>query len=321
MKKIIIILTSFVLLLPHAAQANYAQRKDVQKFIDQMVDKHNFDRIVLNQWMAKAKKLDGVLESIARPAEKTLTWERYRPIFLKEKRIKLGKEFMQKNSALLERAEKETGVSKSIITAIIGVETYYGRHKGKTSVFDSLVTLGFDYPPRAKFFRSELEQFLLLAREVDIDVSSIKGSYAGAMGMPQFISSSYRAYAVDFDGDGKRDLWDSKADVIGSVANYFKKHGWQRGGDVVHRARVKHDLKDATRNKLEPHTSIADFRHQGVVINKAFADDVKATLVTLEGKEGTEHWMGLKNFYVITRYNHSALYAMAVYQLSQELEK
>ena len=321
MKKIIIILTGFVLLLPLIAQANYAQRKDVQEFINQMVDKHNFDRTVLNQWMAKANKLDGVLESIARPAEKTLTWERYRPIFLKEKRIKLGKEFMQKNRALLERAEKETGVSKSIITAMIGVETYYGRHKGKTSVFDSLVTLGFDYPPRAKFFRSELEHFLLLAREVDIDVSSIKGSYAGAMGMPQFISSSYRAYAIDFDGDGKRDLWDSRADVIGSVANYFKKHGWQRGGDVVHRARVKQTPKETTRTKLKPHTSIADFRHQGVVIGKAFADDVKATLVTLEGKKGVEHWIGLKNFYVITRYNHSALYAMAVYQLSLELEK
>ena len=321
MKKIIIILTGFILLLPLAAQANYAQRKDVQEFINQMVEKHNFDRTVLSQWMAKANKLDGVLESIARPAEKTLTWERYRPIFLKKKRIKLGKEFMQKNRVLLERAEKETGVPKNIITAIIGVETYYGRHKGKTSVFDSLVTLGFDYPPRAKFFRSELEHFLLLAREVDIDVSSIKGSYAGAMGMPQFISSSYRAYAVDFDGDGKRDLWDSKADVIGSVANYFKKHGWQRGGDVVHRARLKQAPKEATRTKLKPHTSIADFRHQGVVISKAFADDVKATLVTLEGNEGVEHWIGLKNFYVITRYNHSALYAMAVYQLSLELEK
>lgn len=320
MKKIII-LTVLGLLLPLSAQANYAQRKDVQAFIDKMVKDHDFDRAVLNQWVAKAKRLDGVLESIAKPAEKTLTWKQYRPIFLKQKRIDQGKEFMQENRALLERAEKETGVSKNIIAAIIGVETYYGRHKGKTSVFDSLMTLGFDYPPRSKFFRSELEHFLLLAREVGIEVSSIKGSYAGAMGMPQFISSSYRAYAVDFDGDGKRDLWNSNADVVGSVANYFKKHGWQRGGDVVQRARVKQNPEDATRNKLKPHTSIADFRHQGVVTDKAYADDVMATLVTLQGNDGTEHWLGLKNFYVITRYNHSALYAMAVYQLSQELEK
>ena len=321
MKKIIIIFAGFVLLLPLVAQASYVQRKDVQTFIDMMVDKHDFDRTVLNQWVAKAKRLDGVLESIARPAEKTLTWKQYRPIFLKKKRIELGKKFMRDNSALLERAEKETGVSKNIIAAIIGVETYYGRHKGKTIVFDSLMTLGFDYPPRSKFFRSELEHFLLLAREVDIDVSSIKGSYAGAMGMPQFISSSYRAYAIDFDGDGKRDLWNSTSDVIGSVANYFKKHGWQRGGDVVQRASVKDNPEDATRTKLKPHTSIADFRHQGVITKKAYADDVMATLVTLEGDDGIEHWLGLKNFYVITRYNHSALYAMAVYQLSLELEK
>ena len=321
MKKISKIVMTLIMLLPMAAQANYAQRKDVQKFIDKMVKQHDFDRAVLNQWVAKANRLDGVLEAIAKPAEKTLTWKQYRPIFLKQKRIKLGKEFMQKNAALLERAEKETGVSKSIITAIIGVETYYGRHKGKTAVFDSLMTLGFDYPPRSKFFRSELEHFLLLAREVDIDISSIKGSYAGAMGMPQFISSSYRAYAVDFDGDGKRNLWDNTADVIGSVANYFKKHGWRRGGDVVQRARVKQKPEDATRNKLKPHTSIGDFRHQGVFTDKAFADDVMATLVTLEGVDGTEYWFGLENFYVITRYNHSALYAMAVYQLSQELEK
>ncbi|MCW8923861.1 MAG: lytic murein transglycosylase B [Gammaproteobacteria bacterium] len=321
MRKISKILITLTLLSPMVAQANYAQRKDVQEFIDKMVKEHDFDRAVLNQWIAKAKRLDGVLEAIKKPAEKTLTWKQYRPIFLKQKRIKLGKEFMKKNAALLERAEKETGVSKNVITAIIGVETYYGRHKGKTAVFDSLMTLGFDYPPRSKFFRSELEHFLLLAREVDIDISSIKGSYAGAMGMPQFISSSYRAYAVDFDGDGKRNLWDSTADVIGSVANYFKKHGWRRGGDVVHRARVKQKPENATRNKLKPHTSIGEFRQQGIVTDKAYADDVMVTLVTLEGDDGTEYWFGLENFYVITRYNHSALYAMAVYQLSQELEK
>lgn len=310
-----------ILSLPMLAQANYAQREDVQAFIDKMVDKHDFDRKVLNQWFTEAKKLDGVLESIAKPAERTLTWKQYRPIFLKEKRIKLGKEFMREHHALLERAEKQTGVPKTIITAIIGVETYYGRYKGKIAVFDSLTTLGFDYPPRSRFFKSELEQFLLLVREVNMEASTIRGSYAGAMGVPQFISSSYRTYAIDFDDDGKRDLWNSTADVIGSVANYFKVHGWRRGGDVIHSARVKQRPEDATRKKLKPHTSIGKFRQQGVVTDKAYADDVKATLLTLEGKAGTEYWFGLKNFYVITRYNHSALYAMAVYQLSQELEK
>ena len=305
--------------LPATASANYAQRDDVKDFISKMAKNHNFDRGVLEQWFSKAKKLDGVLESISKPAEKTLSWRQYRPIFVKKKRIEMGLDFMKEHRDLLTRAEKETGVPVHVIAAIIGVETYYGRHSGRTAVFDSLVTLGFDYPPRSKFFRSELEQFLLLAREENIDVTTIPGSYAGAMGMPQFISSSYRRYAVDFDGDGKRDLWNSTADVIGSVANYFKVHGWQRGGDVVQRAKVSHRPEDATRKKLKPHTSIGDFRKQGVITEKPYADDVMATLITLEGKNGTEYWLGLKNFYVITRYNHSALYAMAVYDLSREL--
>lgn len=308
------------LMLPATVNASYAQRDDVKDFINNMIKKHHFDRKVLEQWFSKARRLDGVLELISKPAEKTLSWKRYRHIFIKQKRIKMGKEFMKKHHDLLVRAEKETGVPANIIAAIIGVETYYGRHAGKTSVFDSLTTLGFDYPPRSSFFKSELEQFLLLAREENIDVSSIRGSYAGAMGMPQFISSSYRRYAVDFDGDGKRDLWNNVADVIGSVANYFKAHGWQRGGDVIQRAKVSSRPGDATRKKLKPHTSIAEFRKQGVITDKPYADDVMATLITLEGRNGTEYWFGLKNFYVITRYNHSALYAMAVYELSQKLD-
>ena len=315
--KIIKTLSIFLLMMlfaaPASAEADYAQRQDVREFINEMIKKHQFDRALLTEWFSKANKLDGVLEAIAKPAEKVLSWKEYRPIFLGKNRIQRGREFMQKHHELLERAEKETGVPKYIITAIIGVETYYGKHRGKTAVFDSLTTLGFDYPPRSRFFRSELEQFLLLAREEDIDVTSIRGSYAGAMGMPQFISSSYRRYAVDFDGDGKRDLWNSTADTIGSVANYFKVHGWQRGGDV------SKPLENPSRTALKPHTTIGDFRRQGVVADKAFADDVMATLITLEGENGTEHWLGLKNFYVITRYNHSALYAMAVHQLSQEL--
>lgn len=248
------------LALPATVKANYAQRDDVKEFINKMIKKHHFDRNDLEQWFSEAKKLDRVIELISKPAEKILSWKQYRPIFIRQKRIRMGREFMKKHHDLLARAEKETGVPAHIIAAIIGVETYYGRRRGKTSVFDSLTTLGFDYPPRSRFFKNELEQFLLLAREEDIDVSTIRGSYAGAMGMPQFISSSYRRYAVDFDGDGKRDLWNSEADVIGSVANYFKVHGWQRGGDVIQRARVSHRPKDATREKLKPHTSIGDFR-------------------------------------------------------------
>ena len=315
--------TSFIALLfvfvSLNVQADYSQRSDVQQFIDEMVERHNFDRNDLELKFELAEKLDGVLEAIAKPAEKVLTWREYRPIFVTSKRIRRGNEFLRLHRELLKRAEKEYGVPAEIITAIIGVETYYGRLSGKTQVFDSLVTLGFDYPPRSRFFLSELEQFLLLTREEDIDVSVIRGSYAGAMGMPQFISSSYREYAVDFDGDGKRDLWNSTADVIGSVANYFKVHGWKSGGKVVVPARVNGQIEE-TRNKLKPHTSIVDLAKKGVVPKVAVDNDAKATVITLEGKRGKEYWLGLDNFYVITRYNHSALYAMAVYQLSQKFD-
>jgi len=300
-------------------QADYSQRSDVQQFIDEMVEKHGFDRNDLELKFALAKKLDGVLEAIAKPAEKVLTWREYRPIFVTSKRIRRGNDFLQQHHETLKRAEKEFGVPAEIITAIIGVETYYGRLSGKTEVFDSLVTLGFDYPPRSRFFLSELEQFLLLAREENVDVSVIRGSYAGAMGMPQFISSSYRQYAIDFDGDGKRDLWNSTADVIGSVANYFKVHGWKSGGQVVVPARVKGQIEE-TRNKLKPHTDISELAKKGVFPEVAVDNDAKATVITLKGKRGKEYWLGLDNFYVITRYNHSALYAMAVYQLSQKFD-
>ena len=309
----------FVMLISLNVQADYSQRSDVQQFIDEMVEKHGFNRDELMSQLASAKKLDGVLEAIAKPAEKVLTWKEYRPIFVTSKRIRGGNKFLKQHHETLQRAEKEYGVPAEIITAIIGVETYYGRLSGKTKVFDSLVTLGFDYPPRSPFFLSELEQFLLLTREENVDVRNVRGSYAGAMGMPQFISSSYRHYAVDFDGDGKRDLWNNTADVIGSVANYFDVHGWKTGGQVVIPARINGSIEE-TRNKLKPHTRIADLVAEGVIPNTAVGDDEKATVITLKGKKGKEYWLGLDNFYVITRYNHSALYAMAVYQLSLEFD-
>ena len=309
----------FVMFASLPLYADYSQRDDVQQFIDEMVEKHGFTRAELTAKFATAKKLEGVLEAIAKPAEKVLTWEDYRPIFVTQKRISRGNDFLKEHQQTLRRAEKEFGVPVEIITAIIGVETYYGRLSGKTQVFDSLVTLGFDYPPRSRFFRSELEQFLLLTREEGVDVKDIRGSYAGAMGMPQFISSSYRHYAIDFDGDGKRDLWNNTADAIGSVANYFKVHGWKSGEQVVVPARVNGQIEE-TRNKLKPHTLVSELTRSGVYPLTNVGDHVKATVVTLNGKKGKEYWLGLDNFYVITRYNHSALYAMAVYQLSQEFD-
>jgi len=306
------------------AQVNYAQRADVKEFINEMVEQHDFDRAYLENKFASAKRLDNVLESIAKPAEKELTWKQYRPIFVTEKRTKKGKKFIKEHQATLQRAEKKYGVPVEIIAAIIGVESYYGKHTGRYTVFDSLTTLAFDYPKRSKFFRSELKQFLLLSKEEHIDVDEMTGSYAGAMGMPQFISSSYRRYAVDFDGDDKRDLWHSIDDVIGSVANYFSVHGWDAGTTVTHPVTVTDKSIVRKRNTLKPYATISQFKRQGVKIDSLVDDRLDdkqlASLLKFEGKRGEEYWLGLKNFYVITRYNHSELYAMAVYQLSEKLK-
>lgn len=302
-----------------SAQQNYAQREDVKIFIDEMVEQHGFDRAYLEDKFASAKRLDNVLESIAKPAEKELNWGQYRPIFVTNKRTNKGKKFIKQHRATLERAEQEYGVPVEIIAAIIGVETYYGKHTGKYTVFDSLTTLGFDYPKRSKFFKSELKQFLLLSKEEDIDIETMTGSYAGAMGMPQFISSSYRNYAVDFDGDGKRDLWNSTEDVIGSVANYFSEHGWVKGADVTYRVNVTDKSVLQKENKLKPYVSVDQLKKRGVKIDEELDGNEMVTLLKLEGKAGNEYWIGLKNFYVITRYNHNEMYAMAVFQLSERL--
>lgn len=329
LKKFLVI-GSLVLLvtgsMPATVYANYGQRADVKQFINEMVYKHGFDRTYLEAQFAAAERLDNVLESIAKPAEKVLTWKQYRPIFVTSKRSEKGKKFIAEYDAVLQRAEKEYGVPVEIIAAIIGVESYYGKHTGKYTVFDSLTTLGFDYPPRSAFFKSELKQFLLLSKEENISIEKMTGSYAGAMGMPQFISSSYRNYAVDFDGDGKRDLWNSIADVIGSVANYFSQHGWQAGAAVVHPVTVKNKSIVKEENSLKPYSTFKQLKSQGVALkklpeNQGIGDTEEVTLLKLKGKEGDEYWLGLNNFYVITRYNHSVLYAMAVYQLSEELKR
>jgi len=303
------------------APVNYAQRPDVKNFIDEMVTEHGFDRVDLEKQFASAKRLDNVLESIAKPAEKELNWKQYRPIFVTTNRSNKGKEFIEQHRAVLERAEKKYGVPLEIIAAIIGVETYYGKHTGNYTVFDSLTTLGFDYPPRSQFFKSELKQFLLLSKEEHIDIDKMTGSYAGAMGVPQFISSSYRRYAVDFDGDGKRDLWNSIDDVIGSVANYFSEHGWQKGMQVTHPVTVTDTAVVAKDNELRPYITVDQLRKQGVKVDANVDGKQMASLLKFEGKRGDEYWIGLNNFYVITRYNHSELYAMAVFQLSEKFEE
>ena len=253
-----------------------------------------------------------------RPAEKELDWYQYRGIFIKDKRIDLGVKFWREHKDLLAEVSAETGVPEEIIVAIIGVETFYGIYRGKDPVFDSLVTLAFDYPRRAKFFTVELEQFLLLAKEQGFDVRALRGSYAGAMGMPQFISSSYRNYAIDFDRDGQTNLFDSIPDIAGSVANYFVKHGWQRDGRVARPLDIlKENSADSLEATLKPNYKWAELKQKGLVSQFAIEEETPVALVRLQQKDRPEYWAGFQNFYVITRYNHSELYAMAVYQLAK----
>jgi len=293
-----------------------------QQFIDLMVNEHQFDRKAVETTLAKASKKEAILQSIAKPWE-AKPWHQYYPIFLTEKRLTKGLAFWQTHQETLARAELETGVPAEIIVAIIGVETFYGTYLGKHSVLDALVTLGFHYPPRAKFFRSELAQLFLLAKEENFDITELKGSYAGAMGWGQFISSSYRYYAVDFDGDGVRDLLNNPVDAIGSVANYFKKHHWKANNDIAFKAQVTGTQYSALLSKsLKYSNQWSQLQDAGVSIAAPnLSKDMSVKLFEFEQKDNKEYWVGLPNFYVITRYNHSSLYAMAVFQFSQQLKQ
>jgi membrane-bound lytic murein transglycosylase B len=293
-----------------------------KQFIDLMVDKHQFNREMVESTLAKANKNDAILKSIGKPWE-AKPWHQYYPIFLTEKRLTKGLEFWKTHQQTLARAEKESGVPAEIIVAIIGVETFYGTYIGKYSVLDALVTLGFHYRPRATFFRSELAQLFLLAKEENFDITELKGSYAGAMGWGQFISSSYRHYAVDFDGDGVRDLLNNPDDAIGSVANYFKKHHWKANSDIAFKARVSGTQHSALLSKsLKYSHQWAQLQDAGVSIAETNLNkETRVKLFEFDQPNNKEYWVGLTNFYVITRYNHSPLYAMAVFQFSQQLKQ
>lgn len=298
--------------------ANYSQHPETEGFITEMVETHGFEREQLQRWLANAEKRQNILDAIARPAERTKTWKEYRPIFIVPLRIENGVKFWQENHAALARAEKQYGVPPEYIVAIIGVETNYGRNTGSHRVIDALATLAFDYPPRSPFFRKELQNYFLLTREQKQDPLAFKGSYAGAMGYGQFMPSSYRAYAVDFDGDGFTDIWNNTTDSIGSVANYFKQHGWQAGKPVVSRVRPEDTASEEKFNDINPPTvTVAEWKKRGYVPITDLPADAKALIMKLDGQHGEEYWLGLQNFYVISRYNRSHMYSMAVHQLSQ----
>ena len=293
----------------------------LSQFANDISAKHALNRDELLSQLRQAQIRDDILAAMDRPAE-AKPWHEYRLIFLTDERIHGGVDFMRKHGKLLREAEKMYGVPREIITAIIGVETRYGVRTGNYRVIDALFTLTFLYPKRSDFFRKELEEFLLLAREENRDPLTLSGSYAGAMGVPQFMPSSFRRYAVDFDADKKRDIWQNPADAIGSVANYFKVHGWEKGQPVVTPARIvgpKHEALLAAGTK--PHIQVRALPKQDVRLLRKQKGDLLVALFELEEPTAKKYWIGFNNFYVITRYNRSNLYAMAVYQLSEEILK
>ena len=299
----------------HAAPLN----PDIEAFIREMVEKHHFNLRELRRIFSQVKPQPEVLKAISTPAT-VLPWNEYRALFINPARITDGVKFWDEHEKALARARQKYGVPEEIIVGTIGVETRYGRNTGGYRVMDALTTLAFDFPPRADFFKDELEQYLLFTRDRHIDPLSLKGSYAGAMGMPQFIPSAYRDYAVDFDGDGKANLWTSAADAIGSIANYYQAYGWQEDGPIAVGAMVSGDeFTPLLSRDIEPHTPVAELQNIGVTPEREIPGDSLASLFALGEGDETQYWLALNNFYVITRYNRSVYYAMAVYELSREI--
>jgi membrane-bound lytic murein transglycosylase B len=322
------LLAAFLILDSQAIAADTApvdlKQANVVEFIDEMVEKHEFDRAALSAVLAEAKIKQVIIKKISTPAERTLTWGEYRKIFITKERINAGATFWRDNKEMLERIALETGVPIEMLIGIIGVETYFGRITGKDRVIDALATLAFEYPPRSKFFRNELVEFLILAREEELDPTEPMGSYAGAMGRPQFMPSSFRAYAVDSTGDGKRDIWGNWADVAGSVANYFLAHRWRVDEEVVTQATLSSAWSGpipSPANALKVTDTVESLSKQGVMFATDLCADSKGQLLTYEGDTGLEHWVGFHNFFVITKYNRSVMYALAAHQLGRLVSK
>lgn len=325
--------TSLLLLLAFSlAQANPPAA--VQTFIEQMHQQHGTPKHEVAGLLAQARHQQKIIDSMQQRAEKHRPWHDYRAIFMTDTRIAKGVGFWQQNRALLDKAEREFGVPAQVIVAILGVETLYGERTGDMRVLDALYTLAFGYPQRSAFFSKELMQFILLAKEANFDPTQVTGSYAGAMGAAQFISSSYRHYAIDYDKDGHTDLWNSPADMIGSIANYLKLNGWKSGEAIAVPAkgvqRDKHQafffaepgraLKEVVRPQDKPEHALQTLAEAGVVAATSTKTPGPVYLMAFEMPEQTfDYWLGFHNFYVITRYNRSPLYAMAVFQLSQAI--
>lgn len=314
-----------------ASPPSYTQRQDVQRFITAMVERHGFVRAELAILFAKVKFQPAIIKAITPPVSAPArSWLAYRQLFVNAQRIEAGQRFRERHAESLARAQSEFGIPQEIIVAIIGVETVYGRNMGSHRVIDALATLAFDYPPRAEFFLGELEQFLLMARDAGFNILAIKGSYAGAIGIPQFMPGSYRRFAVDYDGDGQAHLSDSPVDAIGSVANFLREHGWARGEPVAFTVRMDQDkVSDAAAVRrlanagIKPSIRVADLEAHGLAIADPPPTLPPETLVTLVELESvglpTEYRIGLQNFYALTRYNRSSHYATAVFDLAEAI--
>lgn len=299
-----------------SASAVDVKRPEVRAFIEETTREFGIARDQLESLLKQAETKQAILDAISRPAERVVPWHEYRDRFLTEKRILQGTDFWTEHGATLRRIP-DPNLAASVV-GILGVETSFGRITGRFRVIDALATLAFDYPPRSDFFRSELQQFLLLSREEAVDPRTALGSYAGAMGAPQFISSSYRNYAIDGDGNGKRDLWNSWDDVIGSVANYLVAYGWREGEPVVVTASLaSDDLSRFNIAKLELNETVQSLRDKGVRFETSLPAEAPALLIVAQGKDGPVYRVGFTNFYVLTRYNRSPMYAMAVHDLGE----
>ncbi len=315
------ILLSVSLASSFVAVGQQAAAVDRGTFIDRMVERHGFDRAELTALVDAAEIRQPILDAMSRPAERVVPWFEYRNIFLTEERIAAGVRFWAEHAEALEQVAERYGVAPEMIVAIVGIETYFGTRMGGYRVLDALATLAFAYPPRATFFASELESFLLLTREEQVDPTAALGSYAGAMGAGQFIPSSYRAYAVDADADGKRDLWTNWNDILGSVANYFSKHGWRSGEPVMEPAtRQERFAGPEPRNSLDLDGTVGSVAQLGYVFSSTLPAEAPAAPYSFEAAGGgSEYWIGYHNFHVVTRYNRSTKYALAAHQLSQAI--
>lgn len=317
-----VVLSSALLCLTAMPVLANPELPELPRFIDKMVIEHGFDQAELEQVFAEVEVKDSILKAISRPAEKSKPWYEYRDIFLTGTRIAGGVAFWEQHKEALAQAEQTYGVPAEIIIAILGVETRYGGNVGGYRVIDALSTLAFRYPPRSPFFTSELEHFLILTREEQMSQLAPVGSYAGAMGLGQFMPSSYRAYAVDFDKDGHRDIWTNPTDAIGSIANYLAVHGWVPGESIVHRTNVSKPLPESMQdNALKPSFSREELAVAGFSLVELPAGNDLLSVISLTQPDGEEYWLGRQNFYAITRYNHSRMYAMAVVQLAEAIRQ